>query len=103
ECFGTFARLLRECGMTQAQFTQASQRVAALRRTWVEIVPTEQVRELAEQVLLTHALSSADALQLAAALVWCSERPRHRPFISADKKLSLAAEKVGFDVRLLPT
>jgi len=36
--------------------------------------------------------------QLAAALVWCQERPRRRSFVCFDDRLSLAAEKVGFAV-----
>jgi len=66
------------------------------------MAPTEQVRELAERVLLSHALSSADGLQLAAALAWCDERPRRRAFICGDKKLSKAAENLGFDTSYLP-
>lgn len=102
ESFNTFARLLREGALTRAQFNQAYQRLQVLRGSWVEMAPTEQIRELAEKVLLQHALSSADGLQLAAALVWCGERPRHRPFICSDKKLSEAAEGLGFDVCYLP-
>jgi len=102
EGFNTFARLLREGTLTQAQFNQACQKLQVLRRSWVEMAPTEQIRELAEKVLLHHALSSADGLQLAASLAWCSERPRHRTFICGDQKLSAAAEKLGFDVRYLP-
>jgi hypothetical protein len=56
---------------------------------------------LAEKVLSQHSLSTADGLQLAAALVWCSEQPRDHAFVCADKKLSKAAEKIGFDVVFL--
>ncbi len=100
ESFNSFARLLREGHLTQAQFNQAYQRLQVLRRTWVEMAPTEQIRELAEKTLLQYALSSADGLQLAAALAWCGERPRNRQFICGDKKLSEFAGKVGFDVTL---
>jgi predicted nucleic acid-binding protein len=103
ESFNTIARLLREGALTQAQFDQAYQRLQSLRRTWVEIAPTNRIVELAEKVLLPHPLSSADGLQLAAALAWCSDRPRRHTFICADKKLSEVAEKIGFDVRFLPT
>ena len=68
ESFNTFVRLLREGALTQAHFNQAHEKLLVLRRSWVEMAPTEQVRELAERVLLSHALSSADGLQLAAAL-----------------------------------
>lgn len=43
-------------------------------------------------------LRSADAFQLAAALVWCANRPRNRTFITMDDKLALAAEEAGFSL-----
>ena len=38
----------------------------------------------------------ADALQLAAALVWCNRRPARRHFICLDRKLRMAARAEGF-------
>lgn len=99
ECFNALARLVREGVLSQAQLNQTCKRLEVLQRSWVEITPTEQIRELARQVLLNHALSSADGLQLAAALAWCDERPRDRIFVCGDKRLSEAAAKIGFDVR----
>jgi hypothetical protein len=43
-------------------------------------------------------LRAADALQLAAALIWCNHYPRGRTFISGDERLLEAAEREGFDV-----
>jgi len=48
--------------------------------------------------VVSHRLRAADALQLAAALVWCSNRPRGRAFLVADGALSDAAEAEGFAV-----
>jgi len=42
-----------------------------------------------------------DSFQLAAALVWCQEKPRRRPFVTADERLAKAAEKAGFSEILL--
>ena len=51
---------------------------------------------------LKNRLRAADALQLAAALVWCRQRPHGRAFVVADDGLSDAAEAEGFTViRLL--
>ncbi|MDQ7843436.1 MAG: hypothetical protein QN141_11835 [Armatimonadota bacterium] len=36
--------------------------------------------------------------QLAAALVWCRERPRGRSFVCLDRALALAAGTLGFAV-----
>ncbi len=73
-----------------------------MRRHWNEQQPTDDLREQAQRLLRTHDLRAADAMQLAAALAWCSHRPRGRCFIGADNKLSEAAEAEGFTViRLL--
>jgi hypothetical protein len=35
---------------------------------------------------------------LAAALEWCDQRPRHRPFVCFDRRLAEAAFQLGFAV-----
>jgi predicted nucleic acid-binding protein len=46
-----------------------------------------------------YGVRAADAVQLAAALVWCRERPNRRPFICVDERLCRAATEAGFAVR----
>jgi hypothetical protein len=66
---------------------------------WAEIAPTEPVRMSAERLVVVHPLRSQDALQLAAALVWCGGHgPRGRGFVCLDERLRLAAAREGFDV-----
>lgn len=102
EAVSAFNRLKREGHMTPSECRQALERLEHLRRRWNEIQPTEEVRHRAERLLTSHQLRAADALQLSAALVWCSNRPRGRVFIGADGNLSDAAEGEGFTViRLL--
>jgi predicted nucleic acid-binding protein len=43
-----------------------------------------------------HPLRAADALQLAAALIWCEEQPHGETFVSLDDRLRGAASKEGF-------
>ena len=62
------------------------------------IKPVEYVIEIATTLPGLYELRSQDAFQLAAALVWCRESPRNRPFISADQKLAEAASDAGFEV-----
>jgi predicted nucleic acid-binding protein len=69
-----------------------------LRRKWHEISPSDDVRQTAEWLLRLHPLRAADALQLAAARVWCGNYPRGRVFICADIRLLDAADKEGFNV-----
>ena len=69
-----------------------------LSRGWSEILPSEDLRDLAMQLFDQYALRAADSLQLAAALVWCGQRPAKRNFICGDWRLSEAAEALGFSV-----
>ena len=49
----------------------------------------------------SSALRAADALQLAAALVWAKQLPRKRLFVCFDGRLAEAAGKEGFTVETL--
>jgi predicted nucleic acid-binding protein len=60
--------------------------------------PVDRVRELAKDLPRAYGLRAMDSFQLAAALVWCQEKPHHRPFITADFELSQAATQAGFAV-----
>jgi hypothetical protein len=73
-----------------------------LGRVWREILPGDQVRELATQSLDKFSLRAADSLQLAASLVWCEQRPSKRTFICGDNRLAKAAASAGFSVLELP-
>ena len=102
EAISSLTRLTRDGTITVKESKQAFARLDYLRSRWNEVQPTEEVRDRAERLLGTHRLRAADALQLAAALVWCGDRPRSRHCISADGNLSDAAEAEGFTViRLL--
>jgi predicted nucleic acid-binding protein len=91
-----FARLLRMGQMTPNQQAAALVRLDALRQKWREVLPDSQIRERAEQLPDRFVLSAADALQLAAALVWCLGKPTGRAFISGDMQLLEAARQLGF-------
>jgi len=98
EVFGAVARLGRQGYLSPNQQRLAAERLARLRITWREVQPTERVRELAEQQMEKHELRTGDALQLAAALVWCGQRPRQRGFLCRDHRLKAAAGEAGFQV-----
>ncbi len=63
-----------------------------------EVPPTDHVRDLTLRLLARQPLRSADALQLAAALIACRETPRDRVFISFDETLAACACAEGFVV-----
>jgi hypothetical protein len=93
-----FARLAREGAMSSMGSNQARRRLEVLRRTWVEILPSDGLRGLAETLPAKLVLRTGDVFQLAAALVWCRERPKGRPFVSIDRRLGEAAGQIGFEV-----
>lgn len=99
EARSAFARLVRDGDMTHDERRAAIRLLGQLRVTWDEILPTEKVRSLAEDLPDAHRLRAADAAQLAAALVWCRERPKQRPLVCFDDRLRVAASEVGFSVR----
>lgn len=62
------------------------------------VILFDAVRQRAERLVSVHALTSADALQLAAALVVCREQPETMEFVTLDKVLGRAARLEGFPV-----
>ena len=79
--------------------TTAIKLLRQLRGSWDEIQPSEKVRSLAEELPDQYTVRALDAVQLAAALVWCRERPQRRPFVCFDERLAKAASEAGFAVR----
>jgi predicted nucleic acid-binding protein len=99
EARSAFARLARDGYLSGEERARAVARLGQLRTAWDEVLPTEKVRSLAEQLPDAHGLRAADAAQLAAALVWCRESPRQRALVCFDERLRAAAAAVGFSVR----
>jgi predicted nucleic acid-binding protein len=98
ETISALARLRRQRLLTDVQHNAARNRLDALRKTWREIQPSSRLAELAANQLDRHELRAADALQLAAALVWCNRQPRNRAFLCRDVKLREAAKTEGFAI-----
>ncbi len=98
EACSALARLRRDGDITQREFDQGMKKLMLLRDSWSEITPTARLRGIAESLPGTDELRAADALQLAAALVWTDERPRYKPFVCFDRLLIGAAQSRGFAV-----
>jgi len=62
------------------------------------VLPVDDLRGLATQMLDKYSLRAADSMQLAASLVWCEHRPARKTFICGDERLALAAAAAGFSV-----
>jgi len=69
ECVSALMRLVREGSLTADGVQEAERRLQELRNGWDEVLPSEACRRTAERMLRVHALRTADALQLAAALI----------------------------------
>jgi predicted nucleic acid-binding protein len=102
EVHSAICRLHRENEITDLGRKGAVARLRLLSLGWREILPGDQIRELATQSLDKYSLRAADSLQLAASLIWCEERPSRRTFVCGDHRLSEAAELAGFSVLELP-
>jgi len=87
---------MREAVLSGGEERQAFLSLERLAGQWIEVLPSEEVRRLAERLLGLHPLRAADSLQLAAALTWCNHHTRGRAFICDDAALREAAEKEGF-------
>ena len=99
ECQSAMHRRHREVPLPPAALAAATDRLRALVELADAVSPTDEVRRRAARLVAVHPLRAADALQLAAALLWCEEQPHHEGFVSLDARLRDAARREGFDVK----
>jgi predicted nucleic acid-binding protein len=98
ECLSALSRRQREKALSSGDSLKAKAILSALVEAWAEVQPTEIIRQRAERLLSIHPLRAADALQLAAALVWAQENPRGLGLVCLDHNLREAALREGFSV-----
>ena len=98
EIYSSIDRLRRESLLTDRDSIIASQRWQRMYSRSRKIEPDGGLLKLAIEIPKTYNLRALDSFQLAAAFVWCGERPRNRHFITADRRLGVAASEAGFDV-----
>jgi predicted nucleic acid-binding protein len=90
ECWSEFARLRRDGLFSVEGEDEARQLLSALHESWLEILPSEEVRTQAGRLLRVHAIRAAHALQLAAALAWRGDSPSGE-IVAYDHRLREAA------------
>jgi uncharacterized protein len=100
ECRSVLYRQHRDGGLPVTLLDEALSRLSGLVEGADFIAPTNRVRDRAGRLLAAHPLRAGDALQLAAALVWCAEAPQGDRFVCLDDRLRAAARREGF--ALLP-
>ncbi len=98
ECLSAMSRWRREGVLNIDAELKARTILVALSTEWSEVQPSELVRQRAERLLAIHSLRSADAFQLAAALIWAEENPQGHQMVCLDQNLREAAHKEGFTV-----
>lgn len=98
EVVSAIRRLQRERRLDRAGAEFASERLAALGRSWAEVTAIDAVADRAIRLLGVHHLTAADALQLAAAVVLFDDRPEGRAFVTRDARLADEASRAGFTV-----
>jgi predicted nucleic acid-binding protein len=91
-------RLRKGVAISPRAYDASRARLEALLASWREIQPTESLRELACVQLERFHIRASDALHLAAALIWCNQKPRGRLFVCNDLRLGDAAREAGFTV-----
>lgn len=92
------SRLRRESAIVEEESYLAVRRWTTIIDGLDLIAPTAELLNIAVELPEIYGVRALDAFQLAAGLVWCGERPRNRPFVCADKRLSKAAAAAGFDI-----
>ena len=100
ECEAGMARAELHGRLRQAVLRAGRSFLDELYAKALEVEPDTAVRTHALRLVRVHPLRAADALQLAAALVWCEAQPAGVPFVCLDDRLREAATKEGF--RVLP-
>jgi len=96
ECLSALSRRRREGVLDNNSELRAKAILSVLSEEWSEVQPNELVRQRAERLLAIHPLRSADAFQLAAALVWAQENPQGLEMVCFDQNLREAGHKEGF-------
>lgn len=97
EAASAIARRERE-GRDSEDVDRARSTLRLLVDRWKEVTSIQNVRARAIRLLATHGLTAADALQLAAALVFCDEHTESLPFVCLDDRLADAARREGFPI-----
>jgi predicted nucleic acid-binding protein len=98
ECVSAIARREREGLIKAGEVSAVTEKLTALAESWEEVQPAERVRRAAVRLVRVHPLRTADAFQLAAAIIAADDDPHILPFVTLDERLARAAEREGFPV-----
>jgi predicted nucleic acid-binding protein len=98
ECLSAIYRRHRLSPLPDRLLAEAIDRSRKLAETARTVATSEEVRSRAARLLAVHSLRAADALQLAAALVFSGGQPAGETFVCLDQTLREAAVREGFAI-----
>lgn len=98
EAVSAIARRERAGTLTGVQVQHCLSRLNELADSWMEVPPSDALRDSAQRLLRIHALRAADSLQLSAALATSEGRARSVEFVCRDARLADAAGREGLKV-----
>jgi hypothetical protein len=83
--------------LTVANEDRVLELMRTLQNGWIEVAPSEEVRQQAQRLLRVHPLRAADAFQLAAALVWAGPSS-DATLVTFDERLARTARLEAFTI-----
>ncbi len=98
ECLSAIHRRHRDSPFPAVAMNVIGERLRAVVEDADTVSPSDDVRRRAGRLVASHPLRAGDALQLAAALIWCEEQPTGEAFVCLDERLCEAARREGFTV-----
>lgn len=99
EAMAAVCRLRREKKIAPNDQEEALAHLDRIFKGCTVVKNIERAKARALRLLRLHALKSADALQLAAALLACQDEPQEHHFVTYDNRLKEAARLEGFKIR----
>ena len=98
ECYSAFSRLRRDGILSAEENAQVRARLASLPGAWTQIEPSDDIRDITLRLLQNYPLRAADALQLAAAVIWAEKLLTGHQVVCLGGKLRDAFCREGFEV-----
>ena len=98
ECLAAISRRERSGSIAHAEALHALAGLSDLASAWVEVPPTESLRDSARRIVRIHDVRTADAFQIAAAEALSEQRPEMLELVTLDERLALAARREGFPI-----
>lgn len=98
ECQSAIQRRHRDGVILASELPAINERLRRLLQHVDSVAPSDEIRRRAARLLAVHPLRAADALQLAAGLLWSEEQPHGESFVSLDGRLRDAASREGFSL-----